>query len=68
MAKPLPGGGAPAINIRMHIKAHDILKTIASARGILLVDLLDQIAETYDPLVAPLREVNGHITIPTATE
>ena len=52
------------LNIRIRPRTHDTLKAIASARGMQLIDLIDELAEQYHPLVDPLRQINGHTHAP----
>jgi hypothetical protein len=47
------------LNVRMRARTHETLKAIASARGVTLIDLLDEMVLHYHALVDPLRALKS---------
>jgi hypothetical protein len=59
------------LNVRMRPSAHNILKAVASARGLQLIDFFDQLAKEYQPIVSMLQDeakANGHSKTPSPEE
>jgi hypothetical protein len=59
------------LNVRMRLSAHNILKAVALARGLQLIDFFDQIAKEYQPIVSMLPakdKANGHSKTPSPEE
>jgi hypothetical protein len=57
--------------VRMGPSTHNILMTIALARGLHLIDFFDQITKEYQPIVSMLQakdKANSHSKTPSPEE